>query len=80
MKFVGEEGVDEGGIQKEFFQLLVRELFDPKYGMDCFGDGDGDGDGFLYLGMFVVEEETHVYWFNKDSFESKFEFELIGIV
>lgn len=24
VKFVGEEGVDEGGLQKEFFQLLVR--------------------------------------------------------
>lgn len=24
VKFVGEEGVDEGGVQKEFFQLLVR--------------------------------------------------------
>lgn len=23
VKFVGEEGVDEGGVQKEFFQLLV---------------------------------------------------------
>lgn len=26
VKFVGEEGVDEGGVQKEFFQLLVRWL------------------------------------------------------
>ena len=32
MQFVGEEGVDEGGVQKEFFQLVIRELFDPKYG------------------------------------------------
>ena len=32
MQFVGEEGVDEGGVQKEFFQLVTRELFDPKYG------------------------------------------------
>lgn len=31
--FEGEEGVDEGGVQKEFFQLIVRDLFDPKYGM-----------------------------------------------
>lgn len=30
---MGEEGVDEGGVQKEFFQLLVRELFNPDYGM-----------------------------------------------
>eukprot|EP00123_Amoebidium_parasiticum_P011940 comp21004_c0_seq1/m.28191 comp21004_c0_seq1/g.28191 ORF comp21004_c0_seq1/g.28191 comp21004_c0_seq1/m.28191 type:complete len:730 (-) comp21004_c0_seq1:291-2480(-) len=33
VQFIGEEGVDEGGVQKEFFQLVVREIFDPKYGM-----------------------------------------------
>ncbi|KAG0175295.1 putative E3 ubiquitin-protein ligase HTD2 [Apophysomyces sp. BC1034] len=38
VQFVGEEGVDEGGVQKEFFQLIVRELFDPKYGMFTFND------------------------------------------
>jgi ubiquitin-protein ligase E3 A len=33
IQFVGEEGIDEGGVKKEWFQLLVKELFDPKYGM-----------------------------------------------
>jgi ubiquitin-protein ligase E3 A len=33
VKFIGEEGVDEGGLQKEFFQLLVRECFNPEFGM-----------------------------------------------
>lgn len=33
VQFIGEEGVDEGGVTKEFFQLLLRELFDPSYGM-----------------------------------------------
>lgn len=33
VKFKGEPGVDEGGVQKEFFQLLVRKLFDVEYGM-----------------------------------------------
>ena len=33
VKFVGEEGVDEGGPQKEFFQLLVRQCFNPEFGM-----------------------------------------------
>lgn len=32
--FVGEEGVDAGGLQKEFFQLLIRNLFDVRYGTD----------------------------------------------
>lgn len=33
VKFIGEQGIDEGGVKKEFFQILVRELFDEKYGM-----------------------------------------------
>lgn len=31
--FVGEEALDEGGVQKEWFQLVVRQLFDPNFGM-----------------------------------------------
>lgn len=37
--FVGEEGVDAGGLRKEWFLLLVRDVFDPNYGMssvECF--------------------------------------------
>ena len=30
--FDGEEGVDEGGVSKEFFQLIVEELCHPNYG------------------------------------------------
>ena len=33
VSFVGEDGLDEGGVQKEFFQIVIRDLFDPKYGM-----------------------------------------------
>ncbi|KNC75240.1 hypothetical protein SARC_12233, partial [Sphaeroforma arctica JP610] len=36
--FVGEEGVDEGGVQKEFFQLVIRDIFDPKYGMFTYNE------------------------------------------
>lgn len=32
VEFHGEEGVDEGGLQKEFFQLIIEKLFDPMYG------------------------------------------------
>ncbi|KAJ1913159.1 hypothetical protein H4219_005319 [Mycoemilia scoparia] len=41
VRFVGEEGVDEGGVQKEFFQLLIREIFDPKYGMFQMNEESG---------------------------------------
>jgi hypothetical protein len=30
---VAEEGVDQGGVSREFFQLLVAELFSADYGM-----------------------------------------------
>ncbi|ETV92125.1 hypothetical protein, variant 1 [Aphanomyces invadans] len=33
VKFLGEEGVDEGGVKKEFFQIIIRELLDPNFGM-----------------------------------------------
>jgi E3 ubiquitin-protein ligase HECTD2 len=33
IEFVGEDGVDAGGLRKEWFLLLCREVFDPLYGM-----------------------------------------------
>lgn len=33
VEFVGEQGVDEGGVSKEFFQLIVEQIFNPEYGM-----------------------------------------------
>lgn len=33
---VEEEGLDEGGVTKEFFQLLVKQLFNADYGMFAY--------------------------------------------
>ncbi|KAI8620309.1 hypothetical protein BC830DRAFT_1059411 [Chytriomyces sp. MP71] len=33
VSFVGEEGIDDGGIQKEFFQMVVKEIFNSNHGM-----------------------------------------------
>ena len=33
VRFVGEEGLDDGGIRKEFFMLLLREILNPDFGM-----------------------------------------------
>jgi hypothetical protein len=33
VKFFGEEAEDAGGVRKEFFMLLLKEILDPKYGM-----------------------------------------------
>jgi len=32
VQFVGEDGIDEGGVQKEFFQLIMAQIFDVNYG------------------------------------------------
>lgn len=42
VKFIGEEGVDEGGPKKEFFQLIVKELLDVKYGMFTYREQTRD--------------------------------------
>ncbi|KAK9461001.1 uncharacterized protein V1516DRAFT_711869 [Lipomyces oligophaga] len=38
IEFVGEDGVDAGGLRKEWFLLLVRELFDPLNGMFTYDE------------------------------------------
>jgi len=38
VQFEGEDGVDEGGLAKEFFQLVLRQLFDVDYGMFTYDD------------------------------------------
>ena len=38
MQFVGEEGIDEGGVQKEFFQLIISQVFDVSYGMFTYDE------------------------------------------
>lgn len=34
VEFEGEQGVDEGGVSKEFFQLVVEEIFNPDIGKE----------------------------------------------
>jgi E3 ubiquitin-protein ligase HECTD2 len=36
--FVGEEGIDAGGLRKEWFLLLTREIFDPNHGLFVYDD------------------------------------------
>ncbi|KAG1673143.1 Ubiquitin-protein ligase E3A [Nymphon striatum] len=36
VEFDGEQGIDEGGVSKEFFHLVVEEIFNPDFGMFIF--------------------------------------------
>ncbi|KAL2131130.1 hypothetical protein VTI74DRAFT_5515 [Chaetomium olivicolor] len=38
INFKGEEGVDAGGLRKEWFLLLVREVFNPDHGMFLYDE------------------------------------------
>jgi len=38
VKFIGEQGIDEGGVKKEYFLLLVRQIFNPEYSMFTYSD------------------------------------------
>eukprot|EP00163_Fabomonas_tropica_P016965 TRINITY_DN301_c0_g1_i1.p1 TRINITY_DN301_c0_g1~~TRINITY_DN301_c0_g1_i1.p1 ORF type:complete len:103 (+),score=17.29 TRINITY_DN301_c0_g1_i1:262-570(+) len=53
--FEGEEGVDEGGIQNDFFQLVFRRLFNGDDGkiMDYF-PLNSDGCPWFDLGLLLV--------------------------
>jgi len=33
VKIIGEEAEDAGGVRKEFFLLLMKEILNPKFGM-----------------------------------------------
>ncbi|ORY86772.1 hypothetical protein BCR37DRAFT_123533 [Protomyces lactucae-debilis] len=33
IRFAGEEGVDAGGVTREWFQVLARQMFDPNYAL-----------------------------------------------
>ncbi len=57
--FVGEEGVDEGGVQKEFFNLVARAIFSPDFGMFAPPDGAGRLTWFAQGGLEAASESEY---------------------
>jgi hypothetical protein len=51
VEFEGEQGIDEGGVSKEFFQLIVEEIFNPDYGK------------FYWCMLIIVERKVSVVFF-----------------
>ena len=39
--FKGEEGIDAGGLTREWYEILCREMLSPKYGLFKASDGEG---------------------------------------
>ena len=38
IQFIGEEAEDEGGVRREFFMLIIRQIFDANYGMFTYNE------------------------------------------
>jgi len=49
VEFEDEQGIDEGGVSKEFFQLVLEEIFNPDIGEFCTS--------------FVLQDQTFVVIF-----------------
>ncbi|KAJ1969311.1 putative E3 ubiquitin-protein ligase [Dispira parvispora] len=62
VQFIGEAGIDAGGLTKEWFMLLLRDLFNP------------------LNGMFTLDEESQMFWFNPASFETSDQYFLVGVI
>ena len=57
---VAEEGIDEGGVTKEFFQLLVREMFDEEEEEEKKDAASAENESR----MFAYDEESRYHWFD----------------
>ncbi|EHY53349.1 putative E3 ubiquitin-protein ligase [Exophiala dermatitidis] len=55
--FQGEEGIDAGGIRKEWFLLLVREIFDPNHGLFVYDDDSG----YCYFNPYCFESSEQFF-------------------
>lgn len=55
--FQGEEGIDAGGLRKEWFLLLVREIFDPNHGLFVYDDDSQ----YCYFNPFCFESSEQFF-------------------
>lgn len=76
VEFVGEEGIDAGGLRKEWFLLLIREIFDAQNGKSL--SKLSDANCLHKIGMFTYDEESRLCYFNPNSFESSELYFLVG--
>ncbi|KAJ9221117.1 hypothetical protein DTO169C6_6503 [Paecilomyces variotii] len=57
IEFLGEEGVDAGGLRKEWFLLLVREVFDPNHGLFLYDEESQ----FCYFNPYCFESSEQFF-------------------
>lgn len=80
IEFRGEEGIDGGGLRKEWFLLLVREVFNPDHGQCLTHFPSRIMSNLLILGLFVYDEDSNFCYFNPNTFETSDQYFLVGVV
>lgn len=75
----GEEGVDHGGVQQEFFRVALGEALNPDYGMvpTLYRR---TMDLIQCEGLFTTDSQTQMSWFRPLSLEGSYKFELLGLL
>jgi hypothetical protein len=58
VKFQNEEGLDAGGVRKEFFALMTKQLFTPDFGMFT----EDPDTNMLWFNMDSLEANIQVGW------------------
>ncbi|KAI9298105.1 ubiquitin-protein ligase E3A, partial [Neoconidiobolus thromboides FSU 785] len=59
IKFIGEDGIDAGGLTKEWFMLLINELMNPKYGLFYYEKTSQ----YFWFNMNCLENEQNYFLF-----------------
>ena len=77
--FIGEEGIDAGGLRKEWFLLLVRDIFDPNHG-EYLKMLSPLHRRLTRSGLFIYDEDSHYCYFNPHCLETSDQFFLVGVL
>ncbi|KAF9950562.1 hypothetical protein BGZ72_007803 [Mortierella alpina] len=72
---VGEEGMDQGGVTKEFFQIMVEKVFDSQFGL--FKELE-EQRSWWFEG--TMDGSSHVEMSEKDKRIRLVEYELVGVL
>lgn len=75
----GEIGQDHGGVTYEFFRVVLSEAFKPDHGENIHVISTLSIK-LTVLGMFTIDQQTRMTWFQPHSVEPLWKFEMIGII
>lgn len=85
IEFKGEAGIDAGGLRKEWFLMLTRDIFNPLHGkvkgsLLAFFPLVMNRCANTVIGLFVYDEDSRYCYFNPHCLESSEQFYLVGIL